>query len=97
MTTTPAHINSVSLSSEWLIMCCTVPASAVITASFSPTAPMSTVTAIPVRMNPIWDMEEQAKVRLRFTENRARTAPSSMVIIPAASTIRPKRKSPANT
>ena len=42
-------------------------------------------------------MEEQASVRFKFTENSARTAPSSIVIIPAASTIRPNLKSPAST
>ena len=52
---------------------------------------MSTVTAIPVRMKPIWDMDEQASVRLRLIENSARTAPRSIVISPAARTIRPNR------
>ena len=72
-------------------MCCTVPERAVMTASCSPAAPISTVTEMPVRINPIWDMDEQASVRLRLTENSARTAPRSIVIIPAASTIRPNR------
>ena len=33
-------------------------------------------------IKPIWDMEEQANVRFRLTENTARTAPSTIVIMP---------------
>ena len=45
---------------------------------------------IPVRMNPICDMEEHASVRFRLTENRARRAPRNMVMVPRTSTIHPK-------
>ena len=37
---------------------------------------------IPVTMNPIWDTEEHARVRFRFTENRAKRAPQNMVTVP---------------
>ena len=40
--------------------------------------------ATPTRINPIWDMEEQASVRFRSTENSASTAPSTMVTTPRA-------------
>ena len=49
--------------------------------------------AVPVRMNPIWDMEEQARVRFRFTENSASTAPRAMVTSPRVSTRTPKKRS----
>jgi len=42
--------------------------------------------AAPTRMNPIWDMEEQAKVRFKSMEKTASTAPSTMVTTPRAST-----------
>ena len=35
--------------------------------------------AAPTRMKPIWDMEEQASVRFRSTENSASTAPRTIV------------------
>lgn len=40
----------------------------------------------PTRMNPIWDMEEQAKVRFKSMEKTASTAPSTIVTTPRAST-----------
>ena len=37
---------------------------------------------IPTKINPIWETEEHAKVRFKFTENKASTAPSSIVAVP---------------
>ena len=45
----------------------------------SPSRPM---TPIPTRMKPIWDMDEQASVRLRSMLNRASSAPRNMVTQP---------------
>ena len=45
-------------------------------------SPRSSVIPVPTRINPIWDMEEQASVRFRSMENTARNAPPNMVITP---------------
>ena len=45
-------------------------------------------------MKPICDIEEQASVRLRSIENRARTAPSSIVTQPSAKMHAPQTGSP---
>ena len=37
---------------------------------------------MPVRMKPICETEEQASVRFRLMENRASTAPSTIVTVP---------------
>ncbi len=52
---------------------------------------------VPTRMNPIWDMEEQASVRFRFRENTASTAPRVMVTRPTPSTHFPHKASWRNT
>ena len=39
--------------------------------------------AMPVRIKPIWLIEEHASVRLRLTENTAKIAPPSIVISPS--------------
>ena len=89
-----AAIKSVSLIMEWFTMCSMVLARA----SSALSSPALSVTiAVPVRMNPICDMDEHASVRFRFTENRARTAPSAMVISPSARTVSPKYTFPIKT
>lgn len=62
-------------------MCSTVPQAA---RAFSPFR--KPCMAVPTRIKPIWDMEEQASVRFRSTENSASTAPSTIVTTPRAST-----------
>ena len=44
---------------------------------------------MPVRMKPIWLIEEQASVRLRLMENTASTAPPSIVIRPSTRSMLP--------
>ena len=48
----------------------------------SPAACKRQPMPIPVKINPIWDTEEQARVRFKFTENQASKAPKNMVIRP---------------
>ena len=48
--------------------------------------------AMPVRMKPICDIEEQASVRLRFTENTASTAPPSIVMSASTSSMLPQAR-----
>ena len=75
----PAAMNSTSLIMEWFTICSTVPLTA---SPFS--SPVRHCMAQPVRINPIWDMEEQARVRFKSMENTASTAPSTMVTAPGS-------------
>jgi hypothetical protein len=85
MYTTPAAINSTSFIREWFTMCRNVPRVANTRYSVSPSIPGKPSIPIPTRMNPIWDIEEQASVLFKSTENTASRAPPSMVTTPSAS------------
>ena len=52
---------------------------------------------IPIRTNPICDMDEHASVLLRFVENSAINAPRNMVMVPRISITVPQRESSAKT
>ncbi len=77
MKTTPAAMKSTSLMREWFIMWRKIPPAARL-----PCSPRRQSMAVPTRMNPIWDMEEQARVLFKSTEKTARTAPENMVMTP---------------
>ena len=70
-------------------MCSIRPGRAIAYPSSLPDAVRRVSIPTPVRMNPIWDMEEQARVRFKLTEKTPRTAPRSIVISPAIRTIQP--------
>ena len=50
--------------------------------------------AIPVKINPNCDIDEQASTRLMFTENTASTAPKNIVIKASINKNTPHLKSP---
>ena len=89
MTTTPAHMKRVSLMMEWFTIWSRRPGRAMAYPSSLPAAESRISIPTPVRMKPICDMDEHASVRLRLTEKTPRTAPSSMVIMPAIRMIEP--------
>ena len=89
MYTTPAATKSVSLMSEWLSMCSTVPQPAM-----APCSPSRFAIDTPVRMKPIWLIDEQARVRLRSTENTASSAPRNIVTAAGTSRSRPQPETP---
>ena len=84
-------MNSTSLIMEWFTICSTVPLTA---SPFS--SPSRHCMAHPVRMKPIWDMEEQARVRFRSMENTASIAPSTMVTAPGTKSTIPQAMSCRN-
>ena len=52
-------------------------------------APRKHCIEIPVRMNPSWDIDEQARVRFMLTEKTARTAPSTIVMTASSKSMKP--------
>ena len=44
---------------------------------------MILIMPIPNVINPIWETEEQARVRFKSTENNADTAPNTIVTVPS--------------
>ena len=85
ITTTPAMRNNVSLIREWFTICNSVPRTA---SAFS--SPKIPCIPHPIRIKPIWDMDEQASVRFKSTENTARSAPPNIVSRPIPSKSRPQ-------
>ncbi len=82
--TTPAARNSTSLIREWFTMCRNVPLAANRRYCAFPLPWGIPSIPIPTRIKPIWDMEEQASVRFKSTENTASAAPPNMVAAPRA-------------
>ena len=56
-------------------------------------SPSRHIMAVPTRIKPIWEMEEQARVRFRSMEHTASTAPSTMVTAPMAASSSPQAPS----
>ena len=71
--------------SEWLTMWMMVPVAASI---FS--CPKSPCIPMPTRMKPICDIDEQAKVLLRFMLKIPRRAPPNIVMTPRTRIIKPQ-------
>ena len=73
---------------EWFRICRMVPSTARALCS-----PRRHSIAVPTRIKPIWEMEEQARVRFRSVEHTASTAPSTMVTAPMAASSSPQERS----
>ena len=87
-----ATMNSGSLIMEWFSRCRKEPCTAMALCS-----PKIACIAIPTRIKPIWDIEEQAKVRLKLVENTANTAPVTIVSTASTNRIMPHVKLWRNT
>ena len=90
--TTPAATKSVNLMSEWLRMCSTAPQ-----AAMEPCSPSRTHIEMPVRIKPIWLMDEQASVRFKSTEKTASTAPRNIVMTAGTSRRLPQPGTPSKS